>query len=90
MVSGATSKIHWNEARIAKSPWFWLASVFAISVAIGALILAPTHVLPIYQPSQLNPALVDPVAWEDENHRISDFELVNHLGDTVSVERCRR
>ncbi len=71
--------------RIVKSPWFWLASVFAISVAIGAFILAPTHVLPIYQPSQLNPALVDPVAWEDENHRISDFELVNHLGDTVSL-----
>ena len=68
-----------------RSPWFWLAAVFAISVLIGVGILAPNKALPIYQPSQLNPALVDPVAWEEENHRISDFELVNHLGDSVRL-----
>ena len=45
----------------------------------------PEDDLPIYQPSQLNPALVDPSAMREENHRILDFNLVNHLGDTVTL-----
>lgn len=45
----------------------------------------PEEDLPVYQPSQLNPALVDPSAMRAEDHRILDFELVNHLGDTVTL-----
>jgi protein SCO1/2 len=41
--------------------------------------------LPVYQPSQLNPALVDPSMVRVEDHRMLDFELLNHLGDTVSL-----
>ena len=41
--------------------------------------------LPIYQPSQINPALVDPSLLSEDDHRISDFTLINQLGDTVSL-----
>lgn len=41
--------------------------------------------LPIYQPSDINPALVDSALFEEMDHRISDFTLVNHLGDTISL-----
>ncbi|MDB0024948.1 SCO family protein [Flavobacteriales bacterium] len=45
--------------------------------------------LPIYEPGQLNPALVDPSALTSKNHRILDFALINHLGDTVTQEDVR-
>lgn len=41
------------------------------------------HDLPIYEPADLNPALVDPQALTQGSHRILDFELVNQKGDTV-------
>tara|TARA_B100000795_G_C22708474_1_gene402543 strand:+ start:196 stop:855 length:660 start_codon:yes stop_codon:yes gene_type:complete len=41
--------------------------------------------LPIYQPSQINPALVDPTLLQEKDHRIIDFTLINQLGDTVSL-----
>ena len=37
--------------------------------------------LPIYQPSDINPALVDSNLIYEKDHRILDFTLVNHLGD---------
>ena len=61
-------------------------AIFFTSVAIAyVMYFRPENDLPIYQPSQLNPALVDPSAMRDENHRILDFNLVNHLGDTVTL-----
>ena len=45
--------------------------------------------LPIYEPSQLNPALVDPAALTSKRHCILDFALINHLGDTVTQEDVR-
>ena len=60
--------------------------IFFTSVAIAyVMYFRPEDNLPIYQPSQLNPALVDPSAMREENHRILDFNLVNHLGDTVTL-----
>ena len=41
--------------------------------------------LPIYQPSDINPSLVDSTLYAETDHRISDFTLVNHLGDTISL-----
>ena len=61
-------------------------AIFFTSVAIAyVMYFRPENDLPIYQPSQLNPALVDPSAMREENHRILDFNLVNHLGDTVTL-----
>ena len=60
--------------------------IFVTSVAVAYFMyFRPEKDLPIYQPSELNPALVDPAAMRAEDHRILDFELVNHLGDTVTL-----
>ncbi|MGB1385037.1 MAG: SCO family protein [Flavobacteriales bacterium] len=60
--------------------------IFITSVAVAYFMyFRPEDDLPIYQPSQLNPALVDPSALLAEDHRVLDFELLNHLGDTVSL-----
>ena len=60
--------------------------IFLSSVAVAYfLYFKPEEDLPIYQPSQLNPALVDASAMRVEDHRVLDFELVNHLGDTVTL-----
>ena len=70
---------------ILHSPLTWLLVVFAVGVAIGIAELTPERSLPVIQPHQLNPALVDPALWSNEDHRILDFELINHLGDSVTL-----
>ena len=57
--------------------------IAVVAIAIGTVMLTPVRDLPIYQPSDLNPALVDPEVQGHEDHRILPFELVNQLGDTV-------
>ena len=60
---------------------------------IATLAIAYTYIvyfhqedtLPIYQPYDINPALVDTTLMHVDDHRILDFILVNHLGDTVSL-----
>ena len=41
--------------------------------------------LPIYQPSDVNPALVDAVLMSETDHHISDFTLINQFGDTIHL-----
>ena len=63
------------------------AAIFVTSVLVAYLWFFRTPKdLPIYQPSDLNPALVDPSAQRTEDHRILPFELVNQLGDTVRLD----
>jgi len=66
--------------------WAFIAylAVAVVAIAIGTVLLTPAPDLPIYQPSDLNPALVDPAALGHEDHRILPFSLVNQLGDTVT------
>jgi protein SCO1 len=64
--------------------WFGLVAVFVIAVGVGFWILSPEKTLPIIQPSDLNPALVDPNQWGGTRHQVLPFELVNQLGDTVT------
>jgi protein SCO1 len=60
--------------------------IFLTSVVVAYFVyFRPEEDLPVYQPSQLNPALVDPSMVRVEDHRMLDFELLNHLGDTVSL-----
>jgi len=59
-------------------------AVAVIAIAIGTVLLTPEKDLPVYQPSDLNPALVDVSALRHEDHRILPFVLVNQLGDTVT------
>lgn len=58
--------------------------IAATAIAIGTFMLTPEQDLPIYQPSDLNPALVDPAVLGHEDHRILPFTLLNQLGDTVN------
>lgn len=65
-------------------------TIFVIIVSSAILytyffLLRVDESLPIYQPSQINPALVDPSLLSEDDHRISDFTLINQLGDTVSL-----
>ena len=49
--------------------------------------LQPEKRLPIYQPSMVNPELVDStLIYVKKYHTIADFELVNQNGDTISQE----
>lgn len=72
----------WN--KIIRSPLMWLGVVFAIGVAVGIDLLTPQRTLPVIQPHELNPALVDPSDWSSQDHKILDFTLINQLGDTVT------
>ena len=59
-------------------------AIAAVAIGIGAVLLTPEKDLPVYQPSDLNPALVDPAVMGHEDHRTLPFVLVNQLGDTVT------
>ena len=72
-------------AKTNQSRWalFAYVGIAAVAIAIGGFLLTPERQLPVYQPSDLNPALVDATVLGHEDHRILSFELVNQLGDTV-------
>ncbi len=64
-------------------------SMFAIfsliAISIFYFILKPKETLPIYQPAQVNAKLVDTsVAHRIKYHTISDFNLINQNGDTIT------
>ena len=64
-------------------------SIFAvfslIAISIFYSILKPKETLPIYQPAQVNSKLVDAsVAHRIKYHTISDFNLINQNGDTIT------
>lgn len=69
-----------NGPRWALIAYFGIAGV---AIGVGTWMLTPEYDLPIYQPSDLNPALVDPAVLGHEDHRILPFTLLNQEGDTV-------
>ncbi|MDX5584683.1 MAG: SCO family protein [Aureibaculum sp.] len=59
--------------------------LFIIFVFIGYYLLSPTKKLPIYNPADVNPKLVDAsVKHIRSNHKIADFQLANQNGDTIT------
>ena len=59
--------------------------LFIIFVFIGYYLLSPTKKLPIYNPADVNPKLVDAsVKHIRSNHKIADFQLINQNGDTIT------
>ncbi|MCH1583326.1 MAG: SCO family protein [Flavobacteriales bacterium] len=77
-----------SNVRPPRARWALIAyfGIAAIAIGVGTVMLTPEYDLPIYQPSDLNPALVDAAVQGFEDHRILPFELVNQLGDTVRME----
>jgi protein SCO1/2 len=63
-----------------------LLLTFAIAVLIGYQILKPAPSLPILEPRDINPALIDADLRHRATHKILPFTLVNHLGDTVHLD----
>lgn len=58
-----------------------------IIITVFYNILKPEKVLPIYQPADINFELVDEnIQYQRKYHTISDFELTNQEGETVSQE----
>tara|TARA_B100000524_G_scaffold5016_1_gene3327 strand:+ start:481 stop:1113 length:633 start_codon:yes stop_codon:yes gene_type:complete len=48
-------------------------------------ILKPERVLPIYQPAQVNPELVDSsIQYQKKYHKINNFALVNQNGERIT------
>lgn len=71
------------------SKYKWLGiTLLVLSAIIVSMIYTlkkPIPKLPVYQPSEVNPELVDPsVQYIRKFHVIPDFELVNQNGDTVT------
>jgi protein SCO1/2 len=62
-------------------------SLIFIAGVLIAFFLSRSDELPIYNPADINPALVDEsVRGIRNNHRIAEFTLVNQLGDTITEE----
>jgi protein SCO1/2 len=60
-----------------------LFSVVTISLFYSAL--KPQKMLPIYNPSDVNPELVDStIQYKSKYHTIADFSFVNQNGDTIT------
>lgn len=61
-------------------------AIFILGVVI-AYFVQKDDTLPIYNPADINPSLVDEsVRGVSSNHRISKFKLINQLGDTITEE----
>jgi protein SCO1/2 len=71
--------------------WVITVVLFTVIVVVGMAIayplLKPQKVLKVYQPSDINPKLVDEsIQGVSKDHTIADFKLVNQLGDTITNE----
>ncbi|WKD85592.1 SCO1 protein [Polaribacter huanghezhanensis] len=63
-----------------------IASVFCvISLTVFYNLLSVEKKLPIYNPADVNPRLVDAsIKHIKKNHKIADFSLINQNGDTIT------
>lgn len=61
--------------------------ISVIFISIFYSILKPKKVLPIYQPANVNPELVDStIQYKKKYHTIADFSLINQNGDTITQD----
>ncbi len=62
-----------------------VAILFVIMVVIGYFLLTPKRRLPVYNPADVNPKLVDKdVKHIRSNHKIAKFQLINQNADTIT------
>ncbi len=68
--------------------FFLLFSI--ITIALFYSVLKPKKSLPIYNPSDVNPELVDStVQYIAKNHTISDFKFTNQNGKTITEKNYK-
>ncbi len=67
-----------------------MLGISAVIIVLFYNALQPKKTLPVYQPADFNPELVDPeLAHIKKYHTISDFSLVNQNGDTITQKDYR-
>lgn len=71
--------------------FFIVFSIFSLGIIMVIYnILDVERPLPIYQPANFNPELVDSTVQHVANyHKIADFKLINQNGDTITQEHYR-
>jgi len=69
-------------------PVFLIMAVFSVGMIIAIYnLLTPTKKLPVFNPSDINPKLVDEsVVHVRRNHKVADFKLINQNGDTITQD----
>ncbi len=68
-----------------KSTFVFLAFFIIIFIPIIYFLVSPKKKLPIYNPVDINPLLVDEsVKHVRNNHKIASFSLINQNGDTIT------
>ena len=59
--------------------------IFLVAVVIGYNLLIPKERLPVYNPTDVNPRLVDySIQHIKKDHKIGEFKLINQNGDTIT------
>jgi protein SCO1 len=72
-------------------PTLAIMAIFSV-IMIYAIysFLTPENRLPIFNPSDVNPKLVDEsIVHKRRNHKVAAFELINQNGDTITQEEYR-
>src|SRR5690606_33745095 len=70
-----------------KSLFITLIILSAIIVSLIYQALKPEEKLAIYEPSMVQPELVDSsIQYIRKNHKIADFKLINQNGDTITQD----
>ncbi|MDX9751913.1 MAG: SCO family protein [Flavobacteriales bacterium] len=65
-------------------------AIVLVAVVIGWRMLRPSDDLPVYHPRDINPRLVDAEVRDSPGeHRIMDFTLTDHLGNTYTRDSIR-
>jgi len=69
-------------------PVILIMAVFSVGMIIAIYnLLTPTKKLPVFNPSDVNPKLVDESVFHvRRNHKVADFKLINHNGDTITKD----
>jgi len=69
-------------------PVILIMAVFSVGMIIAIYsLLTPTKKLPVFNPSDVNPKLVDESVFHvRRNHKVADFKLINQNGDTITQD----
>ena len=67
-----------------------LLGLSAVIVYLFYNALQPQKLLPVYQPSMVDPSLVDSTLhYKKKYHTIADFSLTNQNGETITQENYK-
>lgn len=73
------------------APTLIIMGIFSV-IMIYAIytLLTPQKKLPVYNPADVNPKLVDEsIVHIRSNHKVADFKLINQNGDTITQENYK-